>query len=178
MGDAILMHASIAANTEGTIRKLEGMATRAGLTEPAMEEIVEYIQKRERQLFQSSGASAGRPWAPREASTKAGVKPGESSDTLVRTGALEDSLTNRHDSNAIRRIGPGWLQFGTKLEYADVHKTGFKDRHGNRVPPRRPIDLNRTDRYWIGKIMLRYLTGRSRLSPGISVRNRGGGVPG
>lgn len=172
------MHASIAANTMGTVRRLEGMATRAGLTEPAMEEIVDYVQKRERQLFQTSGASSGRPWAPREASTKEGIRPGQGVDVMVRSGALEDSLTQRHDQHAIREIGPGWLRFGTRLKYADPHKTGFKDRHGNRVPPRRPIDLNRVDRYAIGKIMLRYLMGRSRLSPGISVRNRGGGVPG
>lgn len=178
MGDEVLMHASIAANTTGTIRRLEGMATRAGLTEPAMEEIVDFIQKRERELFQSAGASAGRPWSPREASTEKGVKTGESSDVMVRTGALEDSLTQRHDQNAIREIGPGWLRFGTRLGYADPHFTGFKDRHGTRVPARRPIDLNRVDRYAIGKIMLNYLMDRSRLSPGISVRNRGGGVPG
>jgi phage gpG-like protein len=143
---------------------------RAGNSAPAMLEIQEYMEEAERRLFETEGASSGRPWAPLDAHTKDERGDKQGNKTLDFSGALKNSLTNSHDPNAIRLIAPGTVKFGTKLAYADEHQKGYKAKDGHRIPARRPIDFTRRDRYVILKIMNSWITQDIRAHPKLSLR--------
>lgn len=137
-------------------------ARRAGDTVPVMEAISEGLEAKERDLFESEGATGRHgAWQELEESTKEQKESqAQYPEILRRTDALFDSLTDSSDENAIRQIGPGFLRFGSKLPYAEIHQKGFTDRGGNHVEARRPIDFTQRDRAESLALISAWITGR------------------
>jgi phage gpG-like protein len=170
MGIALVMHARILARTNTPMRTLTRWAERAGATEPAMEEVVQYMEMRESELFESEGRSAGRPWAEHapETNISRARRHEDSGKILEASGRLKDSLTEQTE-DSIREIGPGFVRFGTRVPYADILAKGWNTEHQH-VPARRPIDFsNSRDRYAILKIFKSFLTGRATIAPSIKL---------
>jgi phage gpG-like protein len=172
MGHGLVMHAQVLARTGASMRTLTGWSRRAGITEPTMKAIAEYIEEREKELFMTEGASAGRPWSPLAPETEISrSRLGEGTKILDASGDLKNSLTDSSDENAIREYGPGFLRFGTKLGYAELLKRGW-NKTNQHVPARPPINLsNSRDRYAILKIFKAGLAGKIRHSIRPSIRS-------
>lgn len=145
-----------------TMRTLEEWSARAGNSEPALVMIEEYMELRERELFDTEGTSAGVPWAADEPTTIAAKQDRSGAGKILEdSGALKRSLTERSDENAIREIGPGWLRFGTSLRYAAILARTHLTRGGrDTVPARKPIHWTLRDRYVITKMMGDWISGR------------------
>jgi phage gpG-like protein len=122
-------------------RRLVGIGDRAENMEPALREVGRFWMDTERELFDSSGASAGRPWP----ATHAGNKP------LIDTSRLMESLTVEDHEDQIFDAGDSWLVFGTAREGARFHYTGTKY-----LDKRRPIDIGPRERRQTVKILQRF----------------------
>lgn len=158
----------IYARTDSTARNLEAWAKRAGESEIALEEVMNYLEERERTLFETQGVSSGRAWEPdKPITSESKAHAGFGSQINEATLALYNSLTDREDDNAIREVAPGWLRFGTRLRYAE-----FLQRGTSKMPARRPIDLNfyGSDRYAIMSILQSWISGRARAGLKIGIR--------
>lgn len=170
MGDALVMQ--VMATTRGDVHLMNTLtkwSARAGDSIPAMTAIGEFMEERTKELFESEGGSAGRPWREVDEDTIKARREDTSGKILQDSGDLLRSLTVWSDPNALRDIGPGFIRFGSKLAYAEMHRRGFRNRHGQRVPARRPIDFTPRDRYIILKILGGWITGRTRVDirPGL-----------
>jgi hypothetical protein len=123
--------------------RLRKMGDRALLAEPALEKIVGVLRDSEVALF-----TRGRSWAPNAPATEA-IKG--RNDPLVRTGALERSLTEENDPNQIVRIEHDALTFGSSLWYAHF-AIGTKHQ-----PERKTFSLRQSDRGEIVAILREYI---------------------
>lgn len=108
---------------------------------PAFEQIADDLRESERDLFNTEGASTGRPWAPLKKHTlDAKLARHQDPRILHREGDLERSLTGGHAGtaadNQVVVITPSALAFGSSLPYAGAHQRGT-----DRLPKRRPLDL-------------------------------------
>ena len=154
--------------------RLTQWASRAGNTIPAMKAIEVMLEEKERDLFESDGASGRHGgWDELKDSTKeqkeaSGMHP----EILRATDYLFASLTDGDDEFAIRDIGPGFLRFGTSLPYAAIQASGFTSRAGNHVPARRPIDWTQTDRAEVLAIISEWITGMKAAGKRFRVRIR------
>jgi phage gpG-like protein len=158
MGDALVRAQILVRGDVANIRRLEEWAMRASNSEPAMESISVYMEDAEKRLFDSEGASGGRPWTPDAENTTTRKNRNEFGFTSILRDslALFKSLTESSDENAIREIGPGWLRFGTKLGYADLLKRGT-----NKMVARSPMRFSVQDRAAIAALMRGWITGRT-----------------
>ena len=87
--------------------------------------------------FRTKGEEAGAPWAPLSvayAHWKEVHYPGR--PILQRTGDLYRSLTDSHDSNAVRAAESKSLKLGSRVLYAVFHQKGTR-----RMPARNEIQL-------------------------------------
>lgn len=89
--------------------QLRAVGMRAISAEPALREVLTVLHESEEALWQR------KPWKPNATAT---LENKSSTDPLIRTGALERSLTDLADDNAVVFVGPNTLRFGTKLWYA------------------------------------------------------------
>lgn len=151
---------------------LTARAERAGKTEVIFAEVFAYMEQAEQELFDTEGASGGRPWAEdRPATIDTKSRYGGADATLRDSDALVSSLTHSDDENAIREMGPNTLIFGTKLHYAAELARKRHTKGGTSVPARRPIDFSAKDRYAIIRIFSTYIDGSiSRIRKGFSLR--------
>jgi phage gpG-like protein len=122
-------------------RRLLRIADRLIDFTPAFIKIADDIRASEQQLFDTEGASAGRPWqALRQHTIDAKVRQGQDPRILHRDGALEQSLTKGHGGtpadNQILIITPSALAMGSSLPYAGAHQRGTGS-----LPQRRPMDF-------------------------------------
>jgi phage gpG-like protein len=171
MGDSLVMHTQILARTDAPMRTLTRWSQRAGLAEPTMEAIAEYVEEAEKRLFETEGASGGKPWANQAPETEiTRAREGTEGRVLDASGDLKRSLTERSDPNAIREIGPGFLRFGSRLSYAEILKRGW-NTETQTVPARPPIQLTQRDRYAILKILKGGLSGKINSSIRPSIRS-------
>jgi len=123
-------------------RELMGVGDRAVNMAPALREVGRFWMDVEREVFDSSGASGGKPWAP----TKAGNQP------LVNTGSLLASLTEEGAADQIFEVNDDVLVFGTGHPAARFHHTGTKH-----MDARPPVQINPTNRRRTVKILQRFL---------------------
>lgn len=98
----------------------------------AFEQIADDFYEGEEHMFSSGGSGAGG-WAPLAAST---VARKGSSEILVETGILEDSLTSRSGAFSRFDLRPKRLEMGTQVPYGIYHQTGT-----SRMPARPPVKL-------------------------------------
>jgi len=109
----------------------------SGVFETIMKDFAQY----ERSVFIKGGAVHGlKGWAKLKPSTLANKKAqGYSSRILVRTGELEQSLTQPgHKHFKFRIIGKTSMEIGTTIPYAEILKKGIKGRMAARNPIRIP----------------------------------------
>lgn len=126
------------------IRKhLAEMGERALFAEPALEAVVGVFRDSERAIF-----SRGRSWAPNAPAT---VERKGRNDPLKWTGALERSLTEEHDPNELKEIGPDSLRWGSKLWYAHF-ALGTKKQ-----PKREVVKLRSSDRVRVVGILREWI---------------------
>jgi hypothetical protein len=118
---------------ESTRKHLLSMGRRMIFAEPALQEIAPVFAESEQALF-----SRGRSWAPNAPAT---IERKGRNDPLVRTGALERSLTEVAAPGAVRRFEDDVLFFGTNIWYAKMATS----EHGN-VPKRDVFKLRASDR--------------------------------
>ena len=74
-----------------------------------------------RKRFQTGGRYGGTAWRPKAQET---ARQSRSSKTLVDRGDLRDSFTRKGGYNVLR-IDNDSLEFGSSLDYARYHQTGF-----------------------------------------------------
>jgi hypothetical protein len=89
--------------------RLRSAGYRALNAEPALREVLTVLHESEESLWQR------KPWPQNATAT---LENKSSTEPLIRTGALERSLTSLGDDNAIAMITASTLKFGTKLWYA------------------------------------------------------------
>lgn len=99
-------------------RLVRGMRERAADVTPAWEVFADWWAEQERIQFTSAGIRWGSPWKPLAAKRRQDYPP----DILVRTGALQRSLSVRPFS--IERFAPRTMSVGTRLSYAHFHQDG------------------------------------------------------
>ncbi len=115
--------------------------------QPAWGEIADDFVKREKRLFQQQGSVQGWDrWAALHPDYEKWKQThGFSTRILVRTGAVERSLTTRHDRHAVFNAGPLRMEIGTSIPYAGYHQTGTR-----KMPKREPIRITDTQRrHWV-----------------------------
>lgn len=127
--------------------KMRQMGYRAAQAEPALQQVLEVMYESERGLWED------KPWAPNADAT---LENKSSTEALVRTGALERSLTVHGDPNAIVEITPSTLKFGTKLWYAHFALGTIKQ------PPRELFKFKAAQKRTIREIIGQYIVGRPR----------------
>lgn len=124
-------------------RRLVGIGHRAGNMAPALREVARLWMDLEQEVFDSEGASGGKPWAP----TKRG-----DGRTLVDTGRLMRSLTEQGAEDQILEVGDSWLVFGTGHEAAIHHQRGTTD-----LPARPPVQISPQGRRQTVKVIQRFV---------------------
>jgi phage gpG-like protein len=134
-------------------RKIDRLGYRALTAKPAFEGIADRIRGYEKRLFDSEGASSGRPWEPLAASTvahkaKAGLDP----RILHATHRLRKSLTDAHDPEHLEIATNDSLVFGSLVPYGKYHARG-----SGHLPKRRPIQFNEAQKRRILKRLQLYL---------------------
>jgi phage gpG-like protein len=127
-------------------RRLEGFADRAQDMTKAWEAIRERYRDYEEQWFASEGNGEWSPLSPRYAKEKARRYPGK--PILQREGELLESVTKPD----IDVIEPSYAIFGTSDPVAGYHQRGE-----GRLPVRRVIDIDETERVEWAKIVQRVL---------------------
>jgi phage gpG-like protein len=113
-------------------RKIAGMRERAGNLIPAWDEFASWFGDQERRQFGTRGARWRALWPELAAATVADKRrDGYNGDTLVRTGALLRSISDRPLS--VERIGRTDMTVGTRAGPARFHQ------YGTRRMPARPL---------------------------------------
>jgi Phage virion morphogenesis family len=108
-------------------RELIGVEHRALDARPAFREIARDLIGWEKDLFRSSGASGGRPWAALEESTVARkAEQGLDPRVLQARRDLRKSLTVRGNPNMIMDIERDGLTFGSRLATAEFAQHGTR----------------------------------------------------
>jgi phage gpG-like protein len=123
-------------------RQLLRIAGRTTDFSPAFAHIADQIRDSEQDLFNSEGATSGRPWQqlkPETLATK--LRDGLDQRILHASGRLEASLTEGHGGSAgnddqVVILTPSALAFGSSVPYAGAHQRGTE-----RLPQRRPMDF-------------------------------------
>ena len=114
-------------------RWIAGALKRSRDVRPPLRHMQRELVKAHDRLFQTDGAPVGG-WAPLKSSTFAEkLSQGYSGGTLVRTGDLENSLTQLTNPMGIRDLGPKSMGFGTRVQYAQFHQTGTRNMHERQV---------------------------------------------
>lgn len=127
-------------------RKLLRIGDRARDLSPAFDVTVRQMLGMETALFDSEGASSGRPWAPVAPSTLAKkIAAGLDHRTLHMTLRLRRSLTERGATDQIVVITPSAMAFGSSVPYAGRHQ---RPRTGT---ARRPLDFSESNKRTIIK---------------------------
>lgn len=98
----------------------------------AFEQIADNFYAGEGEMFSSGGGGAGG-WAPLKDST---IARKGSSEILVETGMLRDSLTTREGAFSRFGLQPKRLEMGSSVPYGAYHQTGT-----SRMPARPPVKL-------------------------------------
>jgi hypothetical protein len=136
----------LAISVEGD-EKLDNLLQRCGYrafnAEPALAQVLEVFRVSEDALW------SAKPWV---ANAPATLENKQSNEPLVRTGALERSLTQPDDKNQIVEITQSTLKFGTKLWYAHFAlgtKTG--------EPKRDPIKIRAKDKRKVQDIIANWI---------------------
>lgn len=125
----------------GVEREVRKIAKRAKDPKEIFETIAEDFADYESTVFVNAGAVHGmKGWAKlKPATLKEKRLKGFSSRILVRTGRLEESLTDTKDKDFVFRvIGKNRMEIGTRLPYAEILKKGEKGRMARRNPIRIP----------------------------------------
>ena len=105
---------------------------------PALQRVADDFREMIARQFASEGRAEGTPWAARKSVGAVHELPTtqraiHESPLLVRTGALQRSLTVRGAAGHVERLEAQSLAIGTSLPYALFHQTG------TRRMPARPI---------------------------------------
>ena len=123
-------------------------AERGDDLKPVLEVIARKMILHEKRVFDTSGASVGRPWKVLDPETVAGkVKHGDPFPAKPLMGSLRlyHSLTQRGNPEMILRITDSFIQYGTSVPYA-----GFLDDGTEDMDKRRPImfSMNQAQEYY------------------------------
>jgi phage gpG-like protein len=104
-------------------KELGDMRDRAADVRPAWDALLTWWAARNVTNFQNAGKRWKKPWRPLAPATVADkMRLGYPKDTLIRTGALRDSLSRR--PLGIERLRPHDLEAGTNTNYAHFHQHG------------------------------------------------------
>ncbi len=144
-------------------RSIERFAGDVKDVRPAWPGVLQILRLASAERFRTAGAHGGQRWvplSPRYAAYKARRWPGRG--ILVRTGALQDSLT-QETGQSIVQMHPLELRYGTKVPYAVFHQRG-----GRRLPRREVIHLAESDKLDVMREVQRYLVKRAK-SAGLKV---------
>lgn len=139
-------------------RDILRVSGRAQNMAPAFARVLELWRHETAAQFESEGDHASGGWQPLAVATveskqRQGLRP----EILRATDALLRSLTTG-DENAIVRITPSELDYGTRLPYGRFHQRGTV-----RMSQRRPVAFTEGARRATIKILQRYLiTGEVR----------------
>jgi len=116
---------------EAAAKVVAGLATRGEDPRPAFKQVLVELAGVESPWFSSSGRDT---WASLSDYTRqAKAAAGYPDKPLIRTGALERSLTVKRGSSGVRSATKRQMKFGTKVPYARFHK------YGKRIPRRDPL---------------------------------------
>lgn len=137
-------------------RKIDRLGYRALTAKPAFEGIADTIRGYEKRLFDSEGASSGRPWEPLASSTLAHkATSGLDPRILHATHRLRKSLTDRSSPEHLEIATNDSLVFGSLVPYGKYHARG-----SGHLPKRRPIEFNEQQkRRILKKLQLYVMTG-------------------
>lgn len=126
-------------------RELLRFTERLGDLTPAFEAIADDFLAIEERQFASEGGGNWRPLAASTLERKARL--GLDHRILHATHRLRNSLTQKGNAEAIRRITADEALLGTSVPYAFFHQQGAG------VPRRRPVELSEADkRRWVRSI--------------------------
>jgi phage gpG-like protein len=124
-------------DTSRADRRFGKILRRSRNFKPVFRWMFQELQEAHRDNFKTKGATSGFPWKPLEpqyASWKIANYGAEG--ILVRTGALESSLTMNSGRGAVRDMGARTAEFGTKIPYAQFHQSGTSN-----MAQRKPLFL-------------------------------------
>lgn len=129
------MNITVTTDTGEARTVLTDVGGRASNLMPAWPGIIQHLEDVHRKAFDTAGANLPQPWKPLMASTRqAKRKRGFDPRTLVRDGALRDSVVSR-GAGHVERKTPGELVWGTRRPTARLH------RATGRIPVQAPRDL-------------------------------------
>jgi len=138
-------------------RKIQAMGMRIMNPLPAFTQIVQMMEDDIEELFESEGASSGKPWAPLEPATIVQkIRKGQNVNTLTATERLRDSLTG--GEGGATKITPVGIDFGSEvttesgINLAALHRGGTYT-----MPARDPVDFNPQQILSYVKVLERYI---------------------
>lgn len=114
-----MRYSIVAKGVEKAGGDIDRMGHQALNPEPAFQSIMDTLVDSEKVLFKRNGGGGKNRWPENTRSTQR-TKAAKDQDTrpMRATGALEKSLTERHAADGIRTIKKDYMEFGTKLFYA------------------------------------------------------------
>ena len=123
-------------------QKIQAMGMRVMNPMPAFTQIVKMMEDDIEELFESEGASSGKPWAPLKPETIVQkIRKGQNVNILTATEGLRDSLTG--GEGGATKITPIGIDFGSAattesgINLAALHRGGT-----SKMPARDPVDFN------------------------------------
>lgn len=130
-------------------RNLDRWADAIDDASPAFEAMADDFLDIDAAQFASEGGRSGG-WAPLAPSTVR--SRGSAHPILFESGRLQQSLTTRSSTDAVRRITADSLEVGTTVPWARYHQTGTA-----RMPRRRPVEFTEVDRRRWVKLLQEHL---------------------
>ena len=122
-------------DTSALKRRFAKMSKRSKDFKAVFRWVFQELQRSHYENFKSEGALSGFRWQPLQPQYAAWkLEHYGAHGILVRTGALESSLSFSSARGAVRDIGLTSATFGTSIPYAAYHKFGTR-----RMPMRPPI---------------------------------------
>lgn len=134
-------------------RELLRFSGRAINAKPALEAIVENIQRQIDEQFESQGARGSGGWQPIKPATVARkVALGLDPRILHETLRLRESLTAESHPDQVKLVRPLDFTLRSTVEYGQFHQLGTRT-----LPVRRPVEFTAADRASYAKILHEYL---------------------
>ena len=138
-------------------QKIQAMGMRVMNAMPAFTQIVRMMQDDIEALFESEGASSGKPWEPLAAATIVQkIRKSQNVNILTATEKLRDSLTG--GESGATKITPIGIDFGSDattesgINLATLHQSGTST-----MPARDPVDFSPQQVLSYTKVLERYI---------------------
>jgi hypothetical protein len=164
---------SLHLDDEAWLKELKAFQDRVEDPRALWDPVIEYMTRREREVWATQGRSEQTPWPPAggrsQRRTRVGKKTAKrrrlrgSHELMVLTGRLRASLIVPRGAGGIRRKSRSQLVFGTRVKTANLHQNS----KGGRLPRRAVLDPTEADAKAFRELVVEYVLNDNASSGGL-----------